>query len=163
VVVTSPGADARLEVSCTRWSPRAELLDVGHVAQEHDTRRCVVAELLLVVAELVLAELHEVAVASPSGWRCTTRGGERLGVCCTRWRPARRCPARGERLVVVTSPSAPSCGTREVAVVADLVVAELVVVAELHEVAVVADLVVAELVVVAELHEERLAVHDTRR
>ena len=35
--------------------------------------------------------------------------------------------------------------------------------AELHEVAVVADLVVAELVVVAELHEERLAVHDTRR
>jgi hypothetical protein len=69
----------------------------------------------------------------------------------------------------------------EVAVVADLVVAELVVaeraalhevavaspsgwrcsgdLAALHEVAVVADLVVAELVVVAEL----LAVHDTRR
>jgi hypothetical protein len=38
-------------------------------------------------------------------------------------------------VAAVTSPRAPSCGTREVAVVADLVVAELEVVAELHEVA----------------------------
>jgi hypothetical protein len=117
----------------------------------------VVAELVLVAA------LHEVAAGaelvlvtsatsptSPTWLTSTTRGGERLGVrcspSCTRWRWSRtswapssgcchrrRYPARGERLVVVTSPSAPSCGTREVAVVADRVVAELVV-AALHEV-----------------------------
>jgi hypothetical protein len=90
------------------------------------------------------------SAASPTSPRSTTRGGAARGGGDLAELLAVHEVAVVADLVVAELVVA---ALHEVAVVADLVVAELVV-AELHEVAVVADLVVAELVVAA-LHEVR--------